>query len=113
MKKPSQIEEMLPSEYFAVGDPGRRITLYHGDCFAGMRRILEPGSVDVIVTSPPYNIGVRYGRYNDGIPREDYLKWMREWGRLVRRVLKPDGSLFLNIGSKPSDPWIPYDVAGQ
>ncbi len=31
----------------------------------------------------------------------------------MRKVLKQGGSLFLNIGSKPSDPWIPYDVAGQ
>jgi site-specific DNA-methyltransferase (adenine-specific) len=107
------IEEVQPLEHFAFGDPDRRITLYRGDCFAGMRKILEPESVDVIVTSPPYNIGVRYGKYDDGIPREDYLKWMREWGKLVQRVLKPNGSLFLNIGSKPSDPWIPYDVANQ
>jgi site-specific DNA-methyltransferase (adenine-specific) len=110
---PQISEEALPSKYFSAGDAAGLITLYHGDCFAGMRSILEPGSVDVIVTSPPYNIGVRYGRYDDGIPREDYLNWIRRWGKLVRRVLAPGGSLFLNIGSKPSDPWIPYDVAGQ
>jgi site-specific DNA-methyltransferase (adenine-specific) len=112
-EKPPVVEEELPSQYAAMGGRDSQIALYRGDCFAGMRGILEPGSVDVIVTSPPYNIGVRYGRYDDGIPREVYLKWMHEWGKLVRRVLKPHGSLFLNIGSKPTDPWIPYDVAGQ
>lgn len=107
------LEETLPVEYHSVGDPDSRVSLYLGDCFAGMRRILAPGSVDVIVTSPPYNIGIRYGLYDDGIPRDDYLKWIADWGKLVKRVLKEDGSLFLNIGSKPTDPWIPYDVAAQ
>ncbi len=92
---------------------GKRIVLYHGDCFKGMEQVLGPESVDVIVTSPPYNIGVRYGEYNDSIPRQTYLKWMGRWGELVRLVLKPGGSLFLNIGSKPSDPWVPFDVASR
>jgi site-specific DNA-methyltransferase (adenine-specific) len=92
---------------------GREISLYHGDCFAGMRECLGAGSVDVVVTSPPYNIGVTYGKYDDRIPREAYLDWIEEWGKCVGRVLKPDGSLFLNIGSKPSDPWVPFDVASR
>jgi site-specific DNA-methyltransferase (adenine-specific) len=111
--QPLIVEEPLPEVYHAIGDPGARVVLYRGDCFAGMRKILEPESVDVVVTSPPYNIGIRYGSYNDEIPRDRYLKWMAEWGALVRRILREDGSLFLNIGSKPSDPWIPYDVAAQ
>ncbi|MEW6349867.1 MAG: site-specific DNA-methyltransferase [Thermodesulfobacteriota bacterium] len=92
---------------------GKRIALYLGDCLKGMEQLLGPDSVDVIVTSPPYNIGVQYGQYNDRIPREAYLKWIGRWGELVRLVLKPCGSLFLNIGSKPSDPWVPFDVAGR
>ncbi|HMK37025.1 MAG TPA: site-specific DNA-methyltransferase [Desulfomonilaceae bacterium] len=106
-------DQELPVAYAELTGPGAGIVLYKGDCLAGMSRILEPDSVDVIVTSPPYNIGIRYGRYDDGIPRDAYLEWMGNWAKLVRRVLKPDGSLFLNIGSKPSDPWIPYDVANQ
>ncbi len=77
-----------------------------------MKHLIKPESVDVIVTSPPYNIGVKYGRYDDTVPRNVYLKWIHRWGSLVRQVLKRDGSLFLNIGSKPSDPWVPFEVAG-
>ena len=87
------------------------LTLHDGDCVAAMERAMAADSVDVVVTSPPYNIGVAYGRYDDTIPRESYLDWMRRWGRAVRRVLAEDGSLFLNVGGKPSDPWIPMDVA--
>ncbi|MCK4333476.1 site-specific DNA-methyltransferase [candidate division WOR-3 bacterium] len=106
-------QQAVPVEFFSLYTGGdRRIILYHGDCFMGMKKLIEPESVDVIVTSPPYNIGIRYGRYDDSIPRNAYLNWMRRWGTLVRSVLKPDGSLFINVGSKPSDPWVPFEVAG-
>jgi site-specific DNA-methyltransferase (adenine-specific) len=67
--------------------------------------------VDVIVTSPPYNIGLRYNRYEDTLSREDYLEWTSKWVAAAARVLRPDGSLFLNVGAKPSDPWTALDVA--
>jgi site-specific DNA-methyltransferase (adenine-specific) len=68
--------------------------------------------VDVAVTSPPYNIGVRYGSYSDSLPREKYLEWIEQVGKGVRRVLADDGSFFLNVGNKPKDQWIAWDVAG-
>ncbi len=49
------------------------ITLYLQDCLEGMKEHLEDGSVDVVVTSPPYNIGVSYTAYHDRRPREEYL----------------------------------------
>jgi site-specific DNA-methyltransferase (adenine-specific) len=91
----------------------RRSTLrFHAeDCVTGMERHLEPGSVDVVVTSPPYNLGIAYRNYRDDRPREEYLEWVRSWSRAVRKVLSSDGSFFLNVGGKPTDPWIPHDVA--
>lgn len=85
-------------------------TLYLEDCIGGMSRQLRPGSVDVVVTSPPYNIGSRYGQYDDTLPRAQYLDWLESWGRAVSVVLAEQGSVFLNIGSKPSDPWGPLEV---
>nr|WP_284738454.1 site-specific DNA-methyltransferase [Methanoculleus sp. CWC-02] len=79
------------------------------DCIAGMQR-LPAGIVDVIVTSPPYNIGKDYNSYDDKKPREDYLDWIGEVAAGAARVLADDGSFFLNIGGKPRDPWIPFDV---
>ena len=83
---------------------------YHDDCLAVFRQ-LRPESVDVIVTSPPYNLGIRYNQYEDTLSREDYLSWTSEWVAAAARVLRPDGSLFLNVGAKPSDPWTALDVA--
>jgi site-specific DNA-methyltransferase (adenine-specific) len=74
--------------------------------------LLDAGSVDVVVTSPPYNLGIRYRTYDDTMPRERYLQWTGEWVGHVRRVLAPQGSLFLNVGAKPTDPWTALDVAG-
>jgi len=87
------------------------IKLYLEDCFIGMEKYLGKKSVDVIVTSPPYNIGVDYNEYNDKIPRVEYLNWLGEWAKITKEVLRDDGSIFLNIGSKPSDPWVPFEVA--
>lgn len=86
------------------------ILLYLGDCFEGMDS-LDEGSVDVVVTSPPYNLGIRYGVYDDRIDRESYLAWLEEWARHLHRVLSPSGSVFFNIGGKPSDPWGPMEAA--
>jgi len=83
---------------------------FHADCLDVFRQ-LTPASVDVIITSPPYNIGLRYNQYEDTLSREDYLQWTSTWVAAAARVLRPDGSLFLNVGAKPSDPWTALDVA--
>jgi site-specific DNA-methyltransferase (adenine-specific) len=72
---------------------------------------LKSGFVDVVVTSPPYNIGKKYSQHRDNMPREEYLAWMEEVGKEVKRVLKDNGSFFLNVGKTPKDQWIAWDVA--
>jgi site-specific DNA-methyltransferase (adenine-specific) len=90
--------------------PDRSIRLFNEDCLAGMKKHIEPAAVDLVVTSPPYNIGVKYNAYDDTIPRHEYLKWVAKWGEQVNRVLKDSGSFFLNVGSKPTAPEIPFQV---
>lgn len=86
------------------------LTLYSEDCVKGMATHLAVGSVNVVVTSPPYNLGVKYSKYDDTISRDRYLEWIREWARVVKTILHDDGSLFLNVGSKPTDPTVPFQV---
>lgn len=93
-----------------VGANGAELTLRLGDCIDGMRKYTSDGSVDVVVTSPPYNLGIAYSDYDDTQSREEYLSWMGEWAREVKRVLADDGSLFLNVGSKPTDPLVPFQL---
>ncbi|MEO8070495.1 MAG: site-specific DNA-methyltransferase, partial [Acidobacteriota bacterium] len=87
-----------------------RVRLYLGDSLEVLP-LLEPGSLDVIVTSPPYNLGIKYHTYRDDMPRAAYLSWSGRWLRAASRVVSADGSLFLNVGAKPTDPWIPLEVA--
>lgn len=86
----------------------QRIVL--GDCVAGMR-LLRPESVDVFVSSPPYNLGIKYGTYEDRKSADDYLDFMDAVARAMSRALKPDGSIFLNVGYSGKQPWTSHDVA--
>ena len=74
---------------------------------------LPEGGVDLIVTSPPYNLGVRYRKYSDRLDRQSYLNWCATWATGIRRILKPTGSFFLNIGSAPSNPMLPHEIVFQ
>ena len=86
-----------------------RFNLRHEDCIEGMSRLADE-SVDLVVTSPPYNLGIRYGKFSDAQDRESYLNWCGEWAEQIGRVLKSDGSFFLNIGSAPSNPMLPHQI---
>jgi len=89
---------------------GATSRFYLADCLDIFSQ-LPALSVDVIVTSPPYNLGIAYNRYQDTMSASDYLDWTSTWVAAAARVLRPDGSLFLNVGAKPSDPWTALDVA--
>jgi len=79
------------------------------DCIRGMAK-LKARSVDLVVTSPPYNIGVRYGKFSDSLKRDAYLDWCEIWGAEVRRLLSSKGSFFLNLGAAPSNPMLPHEL---
>jgi site-specific DNA-methyltransferase (adenine-specific) len=84
------------------------------DCLTGMQTMARQDLLaDVIVTSPPYNIGKPYHTHNDSLPRDEYLDWMEHVMAACRTVLTEDGSFFLNVGGKPTDQWIPLDLANR
>ncbi|WP_069164892.1 DNA-methyltransferase [Nocardia altamirensis] len=84
------------------------VTLHLGDALA-VAREMPSGSVDCVVTSPPY-----YGLRDYGVPGQygaeasasDYVEKMRELFVEVRRVLADDGTLWLNLGDS-------YSAGGQ
>jgi site-specific DNA-methyltransferase (adenine-specific) len=79
------------------------------DCIKGMSRLTNE-SVDLVVTSPPYNLGIGYKQYVDRQDRQSYLNWCAEWAAQVRRILRSNGSFFLNVGSAPSNPMLPHEI---
>jgi len=69
-------------------------TLYEGDCIEVMKG-LPQDSVDAVVTSPPY--AMQRVKLYGGIPESDYPAWTVAWMEQVRRILKPHGSVLINI----------------
>lgn len=85
----------------------KKITTYEnkfllGDCVEIMKR-LPPGSVDLVITSPPYADQRDYGSGLSSIPPDEYVAWFAPKARQIKRVLKGNGSFVLNISDKVVD----------
>ncbi|MDG7001097.1 MAG: site-specific DNA-methyltransferase [Nitrososphaerota archaeon] len=87
-----------------------KCTIWAADCIAGIKERVGTCSVDVVVTSPPYNIGKKYNRYRDDNGVTEYQDWMKNVSKSISYALSDNGSLFLNLGGKPSDPFWPIQV---
>jgi len=84
--------------------------LYHEDCIEGCKKRLADGSVDLIITDPPYGIKghslhKHYHRKEefvlDGyieIPRKEYAEFSRRWIEQAARILRPGGSIYVVSG---------------
>lgn len=71
---------------------------------------LPANSVQLIVTSPPYNLGKDYGTARDDATYHSYIEWVTGWCRQLWRVLEPGGRLCLNI---PIDINLAFDAGGK
>lgn len=100
----------LPKAYATLRTRRAVLRFYHGDALEVFDR-LGPSRIDAIVTSPPYNLGVRYRTYNDSLPADNYQDWTDRWIRAAAGALTPAGSLFLNVGTTPTKPWTAFDIA--
>ena len=58
---------------------------------------ISPNSIDLIVTSPPYNVDIQYNSHQDNISYPDYLKFTRAWLSKCFQFLKEDGRFCLNV----------------
>ena len=93
---------------------GRLNRIIHGDALALMRQ-MPSDSIDLVVTSPPYNVRNSTGRgmtmgsgkwrngqmvtegydgYGDAMPRYSYVEWQRECLQEMTRLIKPEGAIF-------------------
>jgi site-specific DNA-methyltransferase (adenine-specific) len=104
------VTDARPQSYATLRRHGATLQFFLGDCLDCLQA-LDPASIDVVVTSPPYNLGIKYRTYEDTLPRTEYLQWTARWVEAVARTLSANGSLFLNVGAKPKDPWVAMDIA--
>jgi site-specific DNA-methyltransferase (adenine-specific) len=97
----------VPRDPF-YADPHGLVTIYHADSID--LSFLEPASVHLVVTSPPYNLGKDYGTARDDATYHSYLDWTARWCQELWRVLEPGGRLCLNI---PIDINLSFDAGGK
>ena len=79
------------------------ISLIKGDCLAEMKGLND---VNLIVTSPPYNVNLGnnkykkdgYSEYDDNLPYDEYLSFMRKVFAICYEVLAKDGRMAINVG---------------
>ena len=77
--------------------------IINGDCIKVMASLPE-SCVDLVVTSPPYNVGIDYDTHDDRQSMEDYWQFTKDWLSESYRILKDDGRIAVNI---------PYEVNVQ
>ena len=58
---------------------------------------IPPKSIDLIVTSPPYNVDIDYNSHDDTVSYPEYKKFSKNWMRICYNWLKDDGRFCLNI----------------
>ena len=71
---------------------------------------LSDESVQLVVTSPPYNVGIAYANHSDDLPLEDYLRFLNEVWRECYRVLAPGGRLCINVANTDRKPYLPLNA---
>ena len=70
-------------------------TIYHDDFITSSA--IQSETIDLIVTSPPYNVGIDYSTHDDTTEYEDYLRFSERWLEKAFRVSRSDGRLCMNI----------------
>ena len=77
--------------------------VYIGDCLKILREKLPYGCVDLVFSSPPYNIGKDYEKFKEDLDFSSYFSWMEEVLKVLTEKLKGNGFLVLNISDSIID----------
>ncbi len=86
----AEIKQKLGEPYFET----ENCLIYNDDSLKLMKKF-DDNTVDMTVTSPPYNIGKEYETL---LPIDDYLNWCEKWINEIYRITKMNGTFWLNLG---------------
>ena len=99
--------------------------IYNEDCYNTMQNNIEPYSIDLILTSPPYNTSrkgssltnacanIRYDEYNDAMGDDEYIQWTLELFNKFDSVIKKNGSILYNMSYSSENTWLMWNVISQ
>ncbi len=88
--------KMVQSEELRIVFNYDRIKLFHND-FMRVDLSNYKGRVNLIITSPPYNVSIEYGKHNDSLEYNDYLSFTEKWLTKSYDLLSDDGRACINI----------------
>ena len=88
-----------------VGERTLANRIYHAD--SRTLEMIEDGVVDLVICSPPYNVGKNYRNHNDTLPLGEYLALLRDVWIECRRVLRPGGRICVNVAGVDRQPYLP------
>lgn len=80
-----------------IGEPiyrGERFAIFNDDSLQLLLKVPEK-SINLIFTSPPYNIGKSYEKI---MPISDYIAWTEKWISLTHNIVVENGAFLLNVG---------------
>ncbi|MDD1673029.1 MAG: site-specific DNA-methyltransferase [Methanomicrobiales archaeon] len=77
--------------YFKTGS----LSILHADFLTSS--LIQKNSIDLLITSPPYNVDISYSSTLDNIPYEEYLQFTASWLQKARTLMKSDGRMCLNV----------------
>ena len=77
--------------------------IINGNCIEVMTDMPE-GCIDLVVTSPPYGVGIKYDVHDDDVEFTEYQEFSKDWLTQAYRILKDDGRIAVNI---------PYEINRQ
>lgn len=80
-------------------------TIHHGT--AEDMRAIPDSSVHLVVTSPPYNVGIKYGTHDDNMPEAEYIAMIGRVFADFHRVLVPGGRAAINVANVGRTPYVP------
>jgi len=88
--------------------------IINGDVLNIMKEIPN-NSIQLVITSPPYNVGKDYDNHHDQMDYKEYLKWLKKVWKETKRVLVPGGRFCLNIAPTGIKDFFPihHDFSNQ
>lgn len=78
--------------------PNERIVICQDDTLEQLKK-LPSNAFKLVVSSPPYNIGKVYEKYEKKVPLADYLEWQKAILHEIHRVTRQDGSVVWQVGN--------------
>ena len=95
LQKPRPILKLAKKIYNSLYFQAKNILIYKDDILT--TTTIPENSIDLIITSPPYNVDIHYNSNGDNLSYEDYLEFTEKWIKKCFNLAKSEGRLLLNI----------------